>query len=651
MFIFFFNEDFGYELENFRSNPKLDAECGRAKKQLKEFRNRFPLDRLNTLSPGEYVAENDGRRDDYYSWISNKTRDVAGNLAWAKHKLGAIRPQGNIGTADLSESFDFTKRPDQRQFTMAVKEYLIPFLRSRGHECLLETERAFGKPLLLKLLSLYYPEEFAGIARVGWIDRIIDSFLLDNGLTVYERSQNVKRFFSAKEHDCRHGEHLESPAIRAFFDDYIGFSSDSKPYVAYLKEVEGLSDELSEKFARYGRSFSRLLLGYGLIKTSMFRSTGVYVREKGSVFLHDYASKADLSNRKIEDFRTVIDAYSSYYDKVIANKAQRVYFASPIFVPAGRTTGHQVDRAHQQNNDKTNKKKPADWNSRFSYATTSVDITRLLEEAAQERPYFRHYTTLTSFMYMTEEPGKWMFRLTRGDDPNMNDQLECRRLGDAETWKRTFIGSFSCVEDESAAMWGLYGKPTNEALRLSFNRDAMHNWIDVLRTQKVQRPEAQFFGFNGNVGEKVQLRWSDIEFHFADVLYGGSVNPDEPSDGSYTFRKKRLKKSLVATIGQEFERTPEITGFIKSIDWAYEEETRVIVRVNENVGLPAGKAATDIQYVFIPIPKDVLVKVEYMRGPCVPEKLRIVLSEQITRIIGPKALISDSKYKGNLKFK
>lgn len=93
MFIFFFGDAFRYELENFRSNPKLDAECGRAKKQLNEFRNRFPLDMLNILSPGEYVAKNDERRDDFYSWISNKTRDVAGNLAWAKHKLGTIRPQ------------------------------------------------------------------------------------------------------------------------------------------------------------------------------------------------------------------------------------------------------------------------------------------------------------------------------------------------------------------------------------------------------------------------------------------------------------------------------------------------------------------------------------------------------------------------------
>ena len=651
MFLFFFNEDFRYELENFRSNPKLDTECRRAKNQLQEFRKRFPLDRLNTLLPVEYVAVHDGQRDDFYSWITNKTRDVAGNLAWAKHKLGEIRTHRNIDTTDFPEPFDFTKRPDQHQFFTAVKEYLIPFLRTRGHDFLLATERAFGKPLLLKLLSLYYPEEFAGIARVGWIDRIIDSFLLDNGLTVYERSQNVKRFFSAQESDCRRGEHLDSPAIRAFIDDYIGFSSDSKPYVAYLKEVEGLSDELSEKFTRHGRSFSRLLLGYGLIKTSLFRSTGADVREKGSVFLRDYASKADLSNRKIEDFRTVIDVYPSYYDTVFTNKAQRVYFASPIYVPTGRTTGHQVDRTHQQNKDKSNKTRSTDWNSRFSHATTSIDVAKLLEEAALERLYFRHYTTLTSFMYMTEEPGRWMFRLTRGDDPNMNDQLECRLLGDAQTWKRTFIGSFSCVEDESAAMWGLYGKPTNEALRLSFNRDAMQKWLDVLRNQKGQCPEAQFFGSNGNVGEKVQLRWSDIEFHFADVLYGGSVNPDEPSGGAYIFRKKQLKKSLFAGLGPEFEKTAAITGFIKSIDWAYEEEARIIARVSEKVSLPTGKVSSDIQYVFIPIPKDVLAMVEYMKGPCVPEKLRPVLAEQIIRIIGTKAWVCDSKYKGNLKFK
>ena len=153
------------------------------------------------------------------------------------------------------------------------------------------------------------------------------------------------------------------------------------------------------------------------------------------------------------------------------------------------------------------------------------------------------------------------------------------------------------------------------------------------------------------MGERTQLRWDDIEFHFADVLYGGSVNQDESAGGSYMFRKKRLNKKLFAQFEPKFEKTPEITGFIKSIDWAYEEEARIIARVSEKATLPQGKSTSDIQYVFITIPKDVLSAVEYMKGPCVPEKLRPVLSEQITRIIGPKAMISDSKYKGNLKFK
>lgn len=650
-FFFHFNEDFRYELENFRSNPKLDVECRRAKKQLDEFRERFPLERLAVLSPEKCVSEYNGQNDDFYHWISNKTRDVAGSLAWAKHKLGAMRGQPSYASYESRAPFDFTVRPNQYSFARAIHDGLFLFLRSRGRERIEETERAFGRPLLLKILNLYYPEDFIGIARVGWIDRIANNFNLDYGKTVYDRSRSVKAFFSAQEYECRPSDYLESPAIRAFFDDYIGFSPDSKQFVAYLKGVEGLSDELAEKFARHCRSLSRLLVGYGLIKTSLFRTTGKDTRERGRDFLGDYAGRAGLSSSKIKDFSTAIDVYSSYYDKISKGEAYRIYRVSPIYSTAGEATVRREDWVHQRGNAITGKAKESGWNSRFADASTSVDVANILEDAANDRLYFRHYTTLTSFMYITEHPAKWMFRLTRGDDPNMNDQLECRRLGDAETWKRTFIGSFSCVEDESAAMWGLYGKPTNEALRLSFNRDAMQRWLDVLRNQKKCRPEAQFFGSNGKVGDKVQLQWSDIEIHFADVLYGGSVNPDEPSSGSYIFRGRHLKKSLFAGWGPEFEKTAAITGFIKSIDWAYEEEARIIVRVSESAELPEGRAPTDIQYVYIPVPKDVLEMVEYMKGPCVPEKLRQVLSEQITRIIGSKALISDSKYKGNLKFK
>ena len=650
-FFFFFNKDFRYELENFRSNPKLDAECRRAKKQLAEFRNRFPLDRLRGLSPDECFSISRGHKNDYYSWIFDKTKDVAGAVARAKNMPSTRKVQANSAPAYFREDLEYERKADQHHFTTAVHDCLVYFLKSQGRECLFEAERAFGEPQLLKLLNLYYPDEYVGIAKVGWIDRIVDSFSLDEGITVYDRSLTVKQFFDEQESDCRQGERLESPAIRAFFDDYFGFSSYGKKFVAYLKSIEGLSDELAEKFARHARSFSRLLQGHGLLKVPLFKSTGADVRTQGKAFLLEYANKLGLSNGRKEDFERVIDVYSSYYDKASRDEQLYVYRVPPTYSLAGRPRVRQEGLTQANRDNWASKKKGVDWKDKFAAAKSSLEVANILEAAATERLYFRHYTTLSSFMYITEQPNKWMFRLTRGDDPSMNDQLECRRLGDAETWKRTFIGSFSCVEDESAAMWGLYGKPTNEALRLSFSRDAMQQWLDVLFNQKGLGPEVQFFSSNGNPAEKVQLRWDDIEFHFADVLYGGNVGQDESSGGSYIFRKRQLKKSLFADFNPKFEKTPEITGFIKSIDWAYEEEARIIARVGENATLPTGKATSEIQYVFIPIPTEVLAMVEYMKGPCVPEKLGPVLSEQITHIIGPKALISDSKYNGNLKFK
>jgi hypothetical protein len=361
-----------------------------------------------------------------------------------------------------------------------------------------------------------------------------------------------------------------------------------------------------------------------------------------------------LSEERRAEYAKVLDVYSSYLAKKSSSVVSYVPRAEkPIPQALGESEfnrqneGEWVSTEHQE----SSKRKDTGWNNKFKSARTPNDVVRLLEDAAEARKYFRHYTTLSAFLCITEGEDDWMFRLTRGDSPNMNDQLEWRRLGDADTWRRTFICSFSGVEDESAAMWGLYGKPNNEALRLSFSRDAMMAWINMLRRKSCNGLVAQFFGSNDKVGPKIQLSLDDVEIHFADVLYGGSIcDGEEPSD-TYTFRKHVLNKNLFSHFDSKFEKTPEITGFIKSQDWAYEEESRIIIRVKDGVVLPGGKSLDDIQYVFIPVPKTVMAAVEYKRGPCVPEKLRAVLGDKIIQVIGPNAIISDSKYKDNLKFK
>ena len=137
---------------------------------------------------------------------------------------------------------------------------------------------------------------------------------------------------------------------------------------------------------------------------------------------------------------------------------------------------------------------------------------------------------------------------------------------------------------------------------------------------------------------------------FGDVLYGGNIGTGGDAETRYIFRRKELPKKLFTGFDEKFERSPEITGFIKSADWAYEEEARLIVRVKEDVSLPKGRSVCDIKYVFVPVPQNILSRVEYMKGPSVTAKLRPMIDEKLKSLFA-NAILSDSRYKDNLKFK
>ena len=652
MFFFFFQNDFGAELRDFIVNPELKGNCVRAMHQVEEFQARFPLDGLGNLMPEDCISSRDNRADDFYNWVVRKTGNVVSNQVWTAHKLGTIGEHPRIYDTRPFGKHPFTKRPDQKKFHYAITNILYPFLESRGYEKVDIAEREFGKPLLLKLLYLYCPAEYVALDRVGAIDGIIDKFSLDYDKSVYARNRTIRTFFNEQQKQYRTDEVLVGPAIWAFLGDYLGFSNEGRELGRYLKEEQGLSDEIVERYLRYSRSLSRLLSGYGIIKGSLFKFFDSDINGGLERLIEDLTRKVTLSAERVHLFTKVIEVYSSYLKKKtcpVAKYIKRIVTSSISTIDGGEHSRLGMRDRGSQIKAKSRKSKGPSWNDRFRGARNPGDVVELLESSAEERKYFRHYTTLSAFLCITETPGDWMFRLTRGDNPNMNDQLEWRRLGDVNTWRRTFICSFSGVEDESAAMWGLYGKPSNEALR--FSRDAMLEWINVLRRGHCKGPVVQFFDETDNAGAKQQLDWNDVDVYFADVLYGGSVSVGEESGDSYTFRNRSLKKNLFSDFDPKFEKAPEITGFIKSQDWAYEDETRIIIRVREDVALTLDKQPKDIQCVFIPIPKDVMTKVEYKRGPCVPDKLRSVLGDKIVQIIGPEALISDSKYKDNLKFK
>lgn len=638
--MFFFNSenDLDFELRTFVVDPKLASVAERARQQREEFVNRFPLKCLNELRP-EDVWGGDTGHDDFFHWITDKTKYTTNRLPWAKVRLGlenGMPQHATYLTKSRMSSHGYGER--REYFYTTIRNHLLPFLYSHGREKIGEAQACFGQPLLLKALYLYYPNDFSNIAAVGWIDEITSAFIIDYGYTVYERSANIRQFIVSR---AAERVDITNSYLGDFLVEYLGLKGETKGFHGFLIQQEGLSDDVAERYCRALRQLSRLLVGFGVIKNSLMKISAKELHERRDEFLGNLVKRIDIIS-KLVDYEQALSEYVAFTESRSSTNTQFYTIPFQPFSLAGRK--EQKDSAVRKNDTR---RKSHEWAKALRQAKDPNGVVNILLQSGITRPYYRHYTTFSSFLYVADE---WMFRLTRGDDPGMNDQLEWKRLGDAALWKRTFIGSFSCIEGESTAMWGLYGKPSNEAIRLSFSSQSMHQWLEYLKQPKVKLPHAQFFGVNGEPGKKVNLKWSDIQICFGDVIYGGNIVSSGVTESTFVFRGKRLRKDCFKDFNQQFEKSQEVTGFIKSIDWAYEDEARLVVRVNEQTILPDEKSVADIQYVFVPIPKEVLAMVEYMKGPCVTPKLRPIIDESLRKLF-TSPVLAESRYMDNLKFK
>ena len=95
----------------------------------------------------------------------------------------------------------------------------------------------------------------------------------------------------------------------------------------------------------------------------------------------------------------------------------------------------------------------------------SVDsIINYLEQKGKNHRVYYHYTTWESLKKIMENKS---FLLTRGNSLKINDQHEANKKGVKEVWDRTYIGSFAFGSSENMAMWGLYGLPWEDAIRIA----------------------------------------------------------------------------------------------------------------------------------------------------------------------------------------
>lgn len=176
--------------------------------------------------------------------------------------------------------------------------------------------------------------------------------------------------------------------------------------------------------------------------------------------------------------------------------------------------------------------------------------------------YF-HYTTAESFAKMLSSN-----KLHLSSGAEMNDLLEPKKCS-PDRWKKIYIASFAFGKYENMAMWGIYGDPLNEAIRIKIPCTDLNNAIECAKeTHKVYR--AAFDEKNKNYHyEQLDAKF-DIKI--VDVIYY--------HEKSLEYNKNFINLKKYPNL-QDSHLNADFTGYLKNRAWFYENETRIIVEFEQ----------------------------------------------------------------------
>ena len=206
----------------------------------------------------------------------------------------------------------------------------------------------------------------------------------------------------------------------------------------------------------------------------------------------------------------------------------------------------------------------------------SFDSAKTLQQAVSfvksKGCYHRVYSLYTNIDRIREMLTGKTYRLwlTRLDSGKFDDGLEGERYGAEAERSLTYIKCFMSGSQESAAMWGLYCPPTYKAIRLSIPQCAM---LALCRSKlyKIRK------GNNSNVPCDARSVMG------ADLVYAAVEGDVGQSGRSHTlFWNGQYTKKIFNL--QEAKCWKNITGLVKDIEWKFENEFRLVVKVKKESG-------------------------------------------------------------------
>ena len=250
-----------------------------------------------------------------------------------------------------------------------------------------------------------------------------------------------------------------------------------------------------------------------------------------------------------------------------------------------------------------------------------VDVQSLidfLERKGKNHLYYYHYTNWKSLGYILNDH---TFLLTRGNATFINDQHEATMKGSYDMWMKTYIGSFAFGSSENMAMWGLYGLPKTDAVRISIPRAKMIAWLHSIDSVSLW------------INDKRDRRVQGCQSSLTDVIYISGTE----RNAVLTHGDSNWSVNNVPGL-RNVSRKPEMTGYIKNYAWHYENEVRL------RIVLPQESGA---ERICIEIPSDVVDSMIITTGPNFEPKYQ----DQLYLSLMNKRRITESSFSGLIKYR
>lgn len=252
------------------------------------------------------------------------------------------------------------------------------------------------------------------------------------------------------------------------------------------------------------------------------------------------------------------------------------------------------------------------------------NLTDYLKSESVKHAEYHHYTTLESLEKILKYK---TFIMTKGDSKKLNDLHEQDEKGEKDVWNRTYMSCFNYSEGENMAMWGLYGKPRSEAICINIPVEA---FIALANSSCKQSDKSE------------DIPRDEIDIFATDIFYTRCNNiVKEPDPAFQVHNNKKIKFNINGMLFN-YLKHKEFTGCVKSYAWNYEDEVRIIARIN-----PEKKDIYKNDYIYLNIPEECIKSFKITTGPSFTKV------KKLNKLLAKYGLLQflPSRYKGSVRFK